>query len=178
MIMYKFGEIPCRIEFDDFLSITTDTKKYKSDFKDFSCLYEFIEKNLNKITQISFDNYEYYLEKGVLHNLYGPAHIRYTTEDSYLSKKGTKIDWFYIDGKLVFDNKDRDNRGCRTLSDFKTNRIFHLKILTTNESRYNPITKRTNRSQDGIDYIKTYIDLDQRIKLDQRKNKLLYLNDK
>lgn len=174
--MYKFGDIPCRIEFDDFLSITTDTKKYKSDFMDFSYLYEFIEKNLNKITQISFDNYEYNLEKGVLHNLYGPALIRYTTEDSYMSKKGTKIDWFYIDGKLVFDNRDT-NRGCRTLSDFQKNRIFHLKILTTTENRYNPITKRTNRSQDGIDYIKTYIDLEQRIKIDQRKKKLKFLNE-
>lgn len=175
--MYNFGEIPCKIEFDDFLSITTDIKKYKSDFKDFSYLYEFIEKNLNKITQISFDNYEYFLEKGVLHNLYGPAHIRYTTEDSYMSKKGAKINWFYIDGKLVFNNMDRDDRGCRKLSDFQTNKIFHLKILTTTENRYNPITKRTNRSQDGIDYIKTYIDLEQRIKIDQRKKKLKFLNE-
>lgn len=174
--MYKFGEIPCKIEFDDFLSITTDIKKYKSEFKDFSYLYEFIEKNLNKIIQISFNNYEYYLEKGVLHNLYGPAHIRYTTQDGYMSKKGTKIDWFYIDGKLVYDNRDT-GRGCTKLSDFQTNRIFHLKILTTTESRYNPITKRTNRSQSGIDYIKTYIDLGQRIKLDQRKKKLQYINN-
>ncbi len=68
--MYNFGEKPCKIEFDDFLSITTDIRMYKSDFKDFSELYEYIEKNLNKITHILFNNYEYFLEKGLLHNLY------------------------------------------------------------------------------------------------------------
>ena len=48
-----------------------NNKKYKSDFIDFANLYEYIDKTKKSISHILLDGYEYFLEKGVLHNLYG-----------------------------------------------------------------------------------------------------------
>jgi hypothetical protein len=170
--MYKFGEKECKISFTDFLSITTKTGKlYKSDFKEFYILYEFIENNLNDIKNILFNGYEYVIENGKLHNLYGPALIRHT-ETGYFPGTSTR---FYIDGRLVFDNIDTD-KGCTKIEDFQNNIIYHFKELTTKESRYDPNTKRSRRRIDGVDYIKTYIDLKQRIIQDQRKKKLKMIN--
>lgn len=173
--MYNFGEKPCKIEFNDFLSITTDIKMYKSEFKSFSDLYEFIEKNLNKITHIFFNNYEYFLEKGVLHNLYGPAIIRHNNDDNTYFK-GTS-NFFYIDGKLVHDDLKTVDRGCKKLDNFKNTQIFHYKDISGRKSGRDVITGRWYKREEGVDYEIQYIDLDQRIKLDQRKKKLFYLND-
>lgn len=174
MIVYKFGEIPCKIDFKDFLSITTDIKKYKSEFEDISMLYEYIEHNLNKITHILFDNYEYNLEKGLLHNLYGPALIRHHDgETSHL--KGT-FNWFYIDGKLVCN--ELNTRGCNSIEKFNKDDIFHYEELTNiPQNSIDPFTGNRYRRRDGIDYKKTYINLEQRIKLDQRKKKIQYINN-
>lgn len=172
--MYNFGERPCKIEFDDFLCITTDIKRYKSDFNDFSSLYEFIEKNIKKITHILFNNYEYYLEKGVLHNLYGPALTRHNN-DKITYGQGTS-NYYFIDGKIIYNTKDGD-RGCKSLLDFQHKEIFQYKELTTPQSRLNAQTGKIRRPQEGIDYIRTFINLEQRIKLDQRKKKLKFLND-
>jgi hypothetical protein len=128
MIKYKFGDVECKISFDDFLSLTiNNVKKYKSDFKQFSELYEIIEKNKKQISHILFDGYEYILEKGLLHNLYGPAIIKHSDNKSAYFQ-GTSM-WFYIDGKLVHDNLD--DRGCKNLINFQHETIFHYKKLTT-----------------------------------------------
>jgi hypothetical protein len=173
--MYNFGEKPCKIEFDDFLSITTDIRMYKSDFKDFSELYEYIEKNLNKITHILFNNYEYFLEKGLLHNLYGPAIIRHNNENAYF--KGTS-NYFYINGKLVHDDIKTTERGCKKLDNFQNMQIFFYKEITGKKNEIDVLTGKRYRRIEGIDYEIQYINLNEKIKLDQRKKKLLHLNDK
>jgi hypothetical protein len=167
MIEYKFGDIKCKLDFDDFLSITTNVKKYKSDFNSFSDLYEFIDKNKNEITHLFFDNNEYFLEKGILHNLYGPSHIRFNDKNSYLGQ--TKSLFFYINGKLVHDNLD--DRGCKKLESFQTEEIFFYKELTDKEQRRHS-TNKYYRAKEGVDYIKTIINLDNLIKKDQRNKKL------
>jgi len=169
MIYYKFGEISCKFSFKDFLKITYDnTIKYKSDFKEFSELYELIDKNANKISNILFDGYEYIIEKGKLHNLYGPALIKHHDKDEFY--KGT-VEYFYIDGKNVFNDK-LDGRGCTKLEDFQNKDIFHYQELTGKKSGRDEITGKMYRRQEGIDYIKTPINLKERIKKDQRKKKL------
>jgi len=66
LINYKFGEIEEKIEWDDFLSLTyKDKLTYKSDYKTFSDLYEFICKNIKDITKLLFDGYEYILQDGL-----------------------------------------------------------------------------------------------------------------
>jgi hypothetical protein len=169
MIIYNLGETDCKISFRDFLKITTkDMIKYKSDFKEFSELYELIEKNKKNITHILFDGYEYYIEKGLLHNLYGPALIKHN-DDPKEFFKGTSI-WFYIDGKKVYDNLC--GKGCRKLEDFQNNEIFHFQEISNKISGRDPDTGKLYRRKEGIDY-KTYpIDLKERIKIDQRKKKL------
>jgi hypothetical protein len=174
MIVYKIGEADCKISFKDFLSITyKDGKKYKSDFKEFSELYEFIEKNKKKISNIFFDGYEYVLEKGVLHNLYGPALIKHNDDPSEFFKGTSR--WFYIDGKKVYDSMD--NRGCRKLEDFQKKEIFHYEEITGKVSGRDEETGRWYKRQEGIDYKKYPIDLRERINIDQRKKKLQKLND-
>ena len=170
MIIYNIGEIPCKIDFNDFLSLTTDVKKYKSEFYSFADLYEFIDKNITKITNILFDNYEYTLENGKLHNLYGPAITKFTSSDSDYVPKGTKSYWFYIDGKLVCDQLN--DRGCKKIENFKNNEIFHYEEITNKKSEVDQITGIFYRRKEGIDYIKHYINLEYRIKKDQRKKKL------
>ena len=162
MIKYNFGEIDCRIDFKDFLDITCgDIKKYKSEFKEFSQLYEFIETNKNKITHILFDGYEYHLKKGLLHNLFGPALIRHTP-DGYFP--GTSNN-FYIDGKLVHDDTHTIGKGCKSLESFQTKNIFHFKELNQVKTRI--------RRKIGVDYEIYPIDLKRKI----RKDKLEKIND-
>lgn len=174
MIIYKFGEIDCKISFKDFLKITIkDLVKYKSDFKEFSELYEFIEKNKNKIINIFFDGYEYYLQKGLLHNLYGPALIKHNDDPSQFFQGTSR--WFYIDGKKVYD--DLGGRGCRKLEDFQNKNIFHFKEITNKTSGRDPDTGKFYRRKEGVDYKIYPINLKERIKIDQRKKKLERLND-
>ena len=174
MINYKFGNIECKISFDDFLSLTiNNVRKYKSDFKQFSELYEFIEKNKKLISHVLFDGYEYILEKGLLHNLYGPAIIKHCDDKSAYFRGTTK--YFYIDGKCVFNQLD--GRGCKKLEDFQNKDIFHFQELTGKKSEKDEITGKMYRRKEGVDYKKIYINLEERIKKDQRKKKLLQIND-
>ena len=177
MIYYKFGNIDCKISFKDFLSITIEDtpftlKKYKSDFKNFSELYELIEINKKKITNILFDGYEYILQKGVLHNLYGPALIKHC-DDPKAYFQGTSR-WFYIDGRLVYDSLD--DRGCRKLENFQKKEIFFYEDITGRKSGVDENTGRMYRRKEGIDYKIYPIDLQFRLKIDQRKEKLKRLN--
>jgi len=180
MIYYKFGDIDCKISFKDFLSITIDDKpftikKFKSDFKEFSELFELIEINKKKISNILFDNYEYILQKGLLHNLYGPALIRHNdSDDTYF--KGTSRR-FYIDGKLVYCGPSHDDRGCKKLEDFQKGEIYFYEDITGRQNGRDESTGRMYRRQEGIDYKKYPIDLQFRLKIDQRKKKLQKLND-
>lgn len=167
MIEYIFGNIKCKLDFDNFLSITIDTKKYKSDFNSFSDLYEFIDKNKNDITHLLFDNNEYFFKNGLLHNLYGAAHIRFNDKNSYLGQ--TKSLFFYINGKLVHDKLD--DRGCKNLETFMYENIFFYTKLT-NIIQEKSNHKYINRPKEGIDYIKDYINLNELIKKDQRNKKL------
>ena len=129
MIMYKFLDIECKIDFNNFLSIDSITGRlYKKDFNSFSDLYEHIDLNLNDITHILFDDYEYYLNHGKLHNLYGPAYIKYsTTSECYTNSFA--VYKFYIDGKLVYDSINDINKGCNKIEWFKTKEIFFYKKL-------------------------------------------------
>ena len=83
MIYYKIGDKECEIDWKQFLCIETKNNKkiYKSDFKDKSSFYEYIDKNITKISTILFDGCKYILENGVLHNLFGPAHIIYRDKE-------------------------------------------------------------------------------------------------
>lgn len=169
MIKYKFGNIECKIDFKDFLCLTVnDIKRYKSEFKEFSDLYEFIEKNIKQITHIIFDGYEYFLKNGLLHNLFGPSIIKYTT-DGYV--QGTSM-FFYIDGKLVQDDLRTIGRGCKNLEDFKTKNIFHYKEISNKKTEKDINTGLYYKRKEGIDYIIYPIDLNKKI----RKQKLETLN--
>lgn len=175
MIEYSFGENKCKLDWDDFLCTTeNDVKAYKSDFKDFAEFYEYIDVLKEKISHILFDGYEYFLENGVLHNLYGPAIIKITSVDGKFTPKGTKSYYFYIDGKLVCNKLD--DRGCKNMEDFEKDEIFFYKRLTDKISGRDPHTGIMYRRQEGVDYIKTNINLKQRRLLDQRKKKLKQLD--
>lgn len=170
MIEYKFGDILCKLSFRDFLSITTKNgKKLKREFKNFYELYEFIELSKKEITHILFDGYEYTLEKGLLHNLYGPAYIRYD-EDGIMP--GPKR-FFYIDGKLVYEEIGKK---CSKLENFQTQDIHFFEEITGKISGYDEKTGLRYRRL-GRDYKIHHINLKQRIKIDQRKKKLQRLND-
>lgn len=176
MIKYKFGNIECKISFNDFLSISyNNIKRYKSDFNNFAELYELIDKNLYNIYHILFDGYEYFLEKGILHNLYGPALIKHNDDKSSMFQ-GTSL-WFYIDGKLVHsDTHIMIERGCKKLEDFQNEKIFHYEEITNKKSGRDE-NCIFQRRQEGIDYKIHFINLKNRIKKDQRKKKLKLIND-
>jgi len=176
MIMYKFLDVECKIDFESFLSIDAVTGRlYKKDFKSFYDLYEYIEFNLKDITHILFDGYEYHLKHGKLHNLYGPAHTRYNVaHDCYINN--TTIYKFYIDGKLVFDNISNPIKGCSKIENFKNNEIFFYNELINKKSGIDMITGKFNRRKEGVDYEKTIINLPERIKTEKRRLKLISLN--
>jgi hypothetical protein len=162
MILYDFGD-KCKIEWNDFLQlICYDNRRlYKSDFKDFPYLYEYIDKNKHKIKNLIFDNYEYTLFNGKLHNLHGPAKSEYkNTEYS----KGMS-NRYYINGKLVCY---KQHRPCKKYEEFVSNEIYFYTILTKEKKR---------RKQNGIDYIKEKIDLNKQLKNEKRLLKLYKLND-
>jgi len=176
MIYYYFGDRNCKLNWNDFICLikNDDTKIYKSFFIDFSSLYEYIDKEKNYISNILSDGYEYILENGVLHNLYGAAYIKYNDKNDFHGA-GTKSKYFYINGNLVCDQLD--NRGCNTTEKFKNKEIFFYKEITNNKTKQDPYTGLWYRRREGIDYTKTYINLDHRIKIDQRKKKLKKIND-
>ena len=175
MIKYNLGR-ECKISFNDFLKLTLENSdvKYKSEFEHFSELFEFIDKNVKQISHMLFDGYEYFIEKGKLHNLYGPAYITYT-EDKSVYGNGTN-NYFYIDGKLVCDGANVD-RGCTTIKSFKEDRIFHYMKLTNKKNGYiDEYTGERYKTKIGVDFDMKYINLNDRIKMDQRKKKLIQLS--
>ena len=178
MIEYSFGERKCKLDWNDFICLTENTdKKYKSQFPNFATLYEYIDTMKKDISHILFDGYEYFVENGVLHNLYGPAIIRYLEKGDYVAA-GTKSYSFYINGKLVYNDPVDIKRGCRKIDDFEKGKIFFYEDLTFKEYDYiDPNTGRRYRRQEGIDYIKTPIDLENRRFLDQRKKKLKQISN-
>jgi len=170
MIEYFLGEKKCKIDFDDFLSLKFKGKiLYKSDFNTFSELYEFIDKNKMEISYMLFNNNEYFLERGVLHNLYGPAHIQLNDKKDSFVGLGYKYFYFYIDGRLVHDKLD--TRGCKTNKEFNNEEIFFYNELT-NKKAGRDSSGNFYRRKEGIDYIKTSIDLLERIKFDERGKKI------
>ena len=174
MIVYNFNR-DCKISFENFLCLTIcDKKMYKSEFKDFASLYEFIDTKINKISHILFDGYEYFLKKGVLHNLYGAAYIRHCDDPKEIFQGTSR--WFYIDGKLVSDQNE-GIRGCKRLEVFEKEEIFFFEEISNKQTERDILTGKVYRRKEGIDYIKHPIDLKSRRTIDQRKKKLKYLND-
>ena len=179
MIEYSFGERNCKLDWNDFLCVTKNVpnnnilKIYKSSFKNFAEFFEYVDKFKKEISHLLFDGYEYFLENGVLHNLYGPAIIIFLEKSDYIAA-GTKSCSFYINGRLVCDKLD--DRGCRKTEDFEKNEIFFYTKLTDNITGRDPITGVMYRIKEGVDYIKTPIDLKNRRFLDQRKKKLKQLD--
>lgn len=173
MIKYDLGK-ECKMSFDDFLKLTLENDvKYKSDFNSFSELFEFIDKNVKKITHLLFDGYEYFLENGKLHNLYGPAIVKYNEDKGVYSNVNC---YFFIDGKLVCDSFSVD-RGCTTIKSFKEGKIFHYIKLTNKKNGYiDEYTGERYKTKIGVDFDMKYINLENRIKMDQRKKKLIQLN--
>jgi hypothetical protein len=111
-----------------------------------------------------------------LHNLYGPAYIKYsTTSECYTNSFA--VYKFYIDGKLVYDSINDINKGCNKIEWFKTKEIFFYKKLN-NYSDIDIIPSNYHRKKEGIDYEKTIINLNDRIKNDKRRLKLIALNDR
>lgn len=145
MVSYKIGYIECFFKFEDFISLECDFKKYyKCDFIDFSSLIKFIDENIKQITKIVFDNKQYVLENGLLHNLYGPSITVYPTPGGH--NKNT-IKRYFINGNIIESGGDID-----ILSDkiFKNGNIYY----------------KDNKNK------KVYIILDDLIKQDIRKQKL------
>jgi len=170
MIEYSFGENKCKLDWNNFLCVTknvpnSNIKIYKSTFKDFSEFYEYVDRFKNEITHLLFDGYEYFLEEGVLHNLYGPAIIKYLEKSDY-TPAGSKWYSFYINGKLVHDKVGNSDRGCRTIENFENEKIFFHEELSS----------KKDRKQKDVDYIKTPINLQNLRLLDQRKKKLKQLD--
>ena len=163
MINYKFGEIEEKIEWDDFLSLTyKDKLTYKSDYKTFSDLYEFICKNIKDITKLLFDGYEYILQDGLLHNLYGPATLKHI-KDGFMP--GTRRR-YYINGKLVFAKEKpfRYDKVCNKVEDFEKEIVF-LEWITKK-------IERGKTYKEDINYILHPINLEELRIQDKRYNKL------
>lgn len=174
MIKYNFG-IECEISWNKFLSMETiHDKLYKRDFKDFSEFYYFLDTNKKEINKIIFDGYEYILENGVLHNLYGPAKIRHTEKEEGQPFFGT-TKWFFINGRLVTD-KLENIRGCKNEKDFENGEIFFYEELT-NKTSGRQDDGTMYRRKEGVDYIKHYIDLKKLRQKEVRKKKLEQIDE-
>ncbi len=175
MIRYNFG-IECDISWNKFLYLETDQsiKTYKKDFKEFSELFYFIDTNKKHISKLLFDGYEYTLENGLLHNLYGPAKIKHTEKEDNKIYYGTSV-WFFINGKIVTDKLEY-KRGCKKTSTFENGNIFFYEEITNKKSGI-----QTNgsfyRRKEGIDYQRHFIDLKKLREKDIRKKKLEQINE-
>lgn len=167
MIMYKFGEVECKIQWEEFLSVKTTEIQYKSDFKNFNTFYEFLDKNIKIIKELLFNGYKYILENGILHNLYEPSLIRISGPKTFAPNSTSRL--YYIDGGLVcWKMSER----CRNRDQFEKKEIFHFEELTNKQSGRDVDTGVWYRRKEGIDYIKHYINLEYRRKQDQRSKKL------
>lgn len=174
MIKYNFG-IDCDLSWEKFLCLEVNSvKMYKQDFTDFSELFYFIEHNKKHITNLLFDGYEYVVENGLLHNLYGPAKIRYEDPNDHKIFHGTSK-WFFIYGELVMC-KDKVGRGCSNKKEFEGDIYFYNEI-TNKKSGRDIETGIYYRRKEGVDYIKNHIDLKKLREKDIRKKKLEKLNN-
>ena len=165
MIKYNFGMV-CELDWTKFLSLKTHNKEvlYKSDFKAFSDLYEYIEKN--DIQHLLFDGHEYLLEDSVLHNLYGSAKIRHVTEGaSYLVGTFQK---YFIDGEMVYC----DGHPCKISKDFEEGDLYFFEEITNKKSGKDKATGIRYRRKEGIDYKHHHINLEHLRLQDKRKKKL------
>jgi hypothetical protein len=174
MIIYKIGNIDCKINWDDFLSLTFNSEtKYKSDFESFSHLYEFIDKNIKDITKLYFNNYEYILENGLLHNLYGHATLRHNNGEGPFPTGSSRK--FYIHGRLVSDTNE-NVRGCKNLESFEKGELFYYTEITNKKGGRDENGVFYRRTE-GIDYKKEYIDLQKLRELDKRHKKLMRITN-
>lgn len=123
MIRYDFGEECYNISWDNFLSLTHNCDiYYKSHFNTFSDFFEFLDINIKNISRLLFDNCEYLLENGKLHNLYNYAHARYVAE-------GYQPGWyydFYVFGKKLYESNHTGGK-IRNIIQFNTLNMCTLK---------------------------------------------------
>jgi len=170
MIKYNFG-IECEISWNKFLCVNMgEERRYKQEFENFNEFFYFLEHNKRTITKLLFDGYEYILQNGLLHNLYGPAKLRHKEKEDGDPFFGT-TKWFFINGKLVTD-KLENYRGCKNLEDFENNEIFFYEEVTGKKSGRDEKTGQLYRRKEGIDYIKHPINLESLRQKDIRKKKL------
>ena len=154
MIQYNFG-IECKISWEDFLSLKTLDNRtlYKSDFKTFPDLYEYIDTQKLEIKELLFDGVKYYIEDGLLHNLYGAARIRQISEKEQTQSfhvTGSILYRFFIDGKEV----QCDNKHCRIQKDFDEKELYFFEEITGLKSGRDA-TGKFIRRKIGVDYTHT-----------------------
>jgi len=152
MIRYDLGDGCYNISWDNFLSLTHNCDiYYKSHFNTVSDFFEFLDINIKNISRLLFDNCEYILENGKLHNLYDYAKATYI-------ETGILPGWyfsFYIYGKLLYGHYQPNVKICN-LTDFNKSNMFTLK--------YDPVSKKDN--------IQTFINIDELRKQDIRLKKI------
>lgn len=154
MILYKIGDINIKINWDNFLILeTSESKYYRSDFIDFPEMYKFLDENLKHIKYLKFDGFEYYLNNGLLHNLWGPAKI--------VSVEGGFGDGFckrfFINGEIVWYKGIH----CKNMKNFESGEIYFYEKLTDGA---------IYRIKEKIDY--NLINLEKLREKELRKNKI------
>jgi len=169
MIKYRLGDKNfgnVDMNWKKFLSLIHNGEtKYKSFFKSVSHFYEYFDRNKEEITEILFDDAKYYLEDGVLHNLYGSAREVHHDEQSFVKGWSYK---FYIGGRCVCD---KSGQAIKTTQNFTTGKIFFYDELTERKSGSQE-DGTYYRRKEGVDFERTPINLEQLRKQDKRKRKL------
>ena len=67
------------INFEDFIFVTANGEKYyKKDFSDFSQLIYLLDTNIMTVRELVFDNTQYFLNNGILSDLYYPSEYVYS----------------------------------------------------------------------------------------------------
>ena len=167
MVQYSFSDRKCNLSWNTFLSLDINKDRlYRKDFKDFYALYEFIDLNKTKIKHLLCDGEEFFIRKGELHNLTGPAYIR-------IDEKGLfpgPCKWFYINGRMVCE---MGGNACKKLDVFLKGEIFFYEEISGKQNGKDEITGKYYRRKEGIDYIRTPVNL----RFLSRKEKLERLND-
>lgn len=154
-----------QLDFKSFLCVEDHNgiKLYKSDFKEFSNLYEYIDKNIKSIKSILHENREYILYNGLLHNLYGPSMKKHNGHDYIV-----RTHRYFINGKLVYC----EGQPCRNDDDFENGKIYFFEEITHRKSGRDVITGKRYHRKEGIDYKKHYINL-KGLRDKERRNKKL-----
>ena len=115
-----------------------------------------------------FNNYEYILENGLLHNLYGHATLKHNDGTGAFPMGSSRK--FYIQGRLVSDTNE-SIRGCKSWESFEKGELFFYTEITNKRSGRDE-NNVMYRRKEGIDYKKEYIDLQKLRELDKRRKKL------